>query len=106
MSEESKGVVLACCGLVCSECGAITKGKCQGCHSEKPMSLHCKVKPCVKERNWATCAECGDFTNLKDCKKLNNFISKIFAFIFRSDRIGNLNCIREVGLEKFQEEKA
>lgn len=97
MSEDSREVVLACCGLVCSDCGAFTKGKCQGCHSEKPMNLHCKVKPCVKERNFCSCAECGDFENLRECKKLNNFISKIFGFVFRSDRIGNLERIRESG---------
>lgn len=105
MSEESKEFVLAYCGLVCSQCGAFTKGKCGGCHSDKPMNSHCKVKPCVQQRNYSTCAECADFENLADCKKLNNFISKIFGFIFRSDRIGNLNRIREIGLDKFKEEK-
>ena len=105
MSEESKEFVLACCGLVCSDCGMYKKGRCQGCHSDKPMSMNCKVKPCVLERNYTTCADCVDFANLKDCKKLNNFISKIFAFIFRSDRIGNLNQIKQIGLDKFKEEK-
>ena len=105
MSEDGKEFVLAYCGLVCSECGAFTKGKCQGCHSDKPMNPGCKVKPCSQEKNCTTCANCGDFEDLKECKKLNNFISKIFAFVFRSDRIGNLNRIREVGLDKFKEEK-
>ena len=105
MSEESNEVIVACCGLVCSQCGAYTRGKCGGCHCDKPMNLHCKVKPCVGEKGCGTCAGCVDFDNLKDCKKLNNFISKIFAFIFRSDRLGNLSHIREVGLENFQQEK-
>ncbi len=105
MSEDTKEFVLAYCGLVCSDCGAFTKGKCQGCHSDKPMNLGCKVKPCSQEKNCTTCANCGDFEDLKECKKLNNFISKIFGFIFRSDRIGNLNRIREIGLDKFKEEK-
>ena len=105
MNKESKEFVLAYCGLVCSQCGAFTKGRCQGCHSEKPMNLHCKVKPCAQQRNYTTCSECTDFENLKDCKKLNNFISKIFGFVFHSDRIGNLNRIRGAGIENFKEEK-
>ena len=102
MNADSKEFVLACCGLVCSDCGAYLKGKCDGCHCDKPMNRGCKVKPCVQERNYTCCAECGDFANLKDCKKLNNFISKIFALIFRSDRIGNLNRIRESGIDEFK----
>ena len=105
MSEDSQELILAYCGLVCSDCGAYLKGRCQGCHSEKPMNRGCKVKPCVKKIGCTTCAECTDFANLADCKKLNKWISKIFALIFRSNRIGNLSRIREVGLDKFKEEK-
>ena len=105
MSEDSNELVLAYCGLVCSDCGAYRKGRCRGCHSEKPMNARCKVKPCAQENNCSTCAECKDFENLNDCKKLNNIISKIFALIFRSDRIGNLNRIRQIGLDGFKEEK-
>jgi len=97
--------ILAYCGLVCSNCGMYKKSKCQGCHSAKPMNRHCSMKKCAGGRGFATCADCRDFTNLKECKKLNNLISKFFGLVFRSDRIGNLNQIREVGLEKFKEEK-
>jgi hypothetical protein len=41
---------------------------------------------------------------LKKCKKLNNIISKIFGLIFRSNRIGKLVRIREIGLNGFKEE--
>lgn len=105
MNEESKEFILAHCGLVCSDCGMYIKGRCGGCHSDKPMSLNCKVKPCSQDKSYVTCAQCSDFANLKECKKLNNFTSKIFGFIFRSDRIGNLCSIREIGLEKFKEER-
>lgn len=105
MNDDSKEFILAYCGLVCSECGACKKGKCQGCHSDKPMNRGCKVKPCALEKGYTTCAECVEFENLKDCKKLNNFISKIFGLIFRSDRIGNLERIREIGIEQFQQER-
>ena len=105
MNEESKGFILGCCGLVCTQCGAYLKQRCQGCHSDKPMSMNCKVKPCVQEKNCNCCAECSDFENLKECTKLDNFISKIFGFIFRSNRMGNLDRIRKIGLDKFKEEK-
>ena len=69
------------------------------------MNRNCKVKACASEHGYATCAECTDFENLKECKKLYNFVSRFFGFIFRTDRIGNLNRIREIGLESFKEEK-
>ena len=105
MSEDTKEFVLAYCGLVCSQCGMYLKGRCEGCHSDKPMSLNCKVKPCAQERNYNSCADCVDFENLKECKKLHNFVSRIFGFIFRTNRIANLNRIREIGMDRFKEEK-
>ena len=87
MAECASEKIVAYCGLVCSDCGAYKKGRCGGCHSEKPMNGGCKVKPCAKDRGYCTCAECSEFDNLKDCKKLNNFISKIFGFVFRLDRL-------------------
>jgi len=51
------------------------------------------------------CADCTEFKNLKECEKLNNLVANFFGFIFRTNRIGGLNRIREVGIEKFKEEK-
>ena len=102
MSGNESEKIIAYCGLVCSECGAYKKQKCQGCHSEKPMFKNCPVKKCALENCFSTCADCVEFEDLKQCKKLNNFISKIIGFIFRSDRIGNLNKIREDGLDVFK----
>ena len=106
MSEtNAQNMIVACCGLCCSNCGMYKKEKCQGCHSDRPMNKNCEMKACAMERGYATCAECPDFQDLKECKKLYNIISRFFGFIFRTDRIENLNRIREVGLEKFKEEK-
>ena len=102
MSENGNEKIIAYCGLVCSDCGAYKKHKCQGCHSEKPMFKNCPVKKCAIENSFSTCADCVEFEDLKQCKKLNSFISKIFGLIFRSDRIGNLNKIREKGLDTFK----
>ena len=107
MSTTAEGsselVVLAHCGLLCSRCGMFTRGKCGGCH-EKPMNGRCGVKKCCLEREYATCAECSDFSDLKKCRKLYNFISKIFSFIFRTNRIANLYRVREIGIESFKNE--
>ena len=105
MSNDAKEFVLAYCGLVCSECGMYVKGRCQGCHTDKPMYKSCKVKPCALENNYTSCADCQEFENLRDCKKLNNFVSKIFAIIFRSNRIGNLERIAETGFDSFKAEQ-
>jgi len=94
--------MIAYCGLVCSECGQFKRQKCEGCHSEKPMFKGCKVKKCAADKGISTCAACVEFGDLKQCPKLNNFISKIFKLIFRSDRLGNLEQIRCCGLEKFK----
>ncbi|MBU4486725.1 MAG: DUF3795 domain-containing protein [Candidatus Delongbacteria bacterium] len=105
MNEESRDVIIAYCGLACSNCGMYLKGKCSGCHSEKPMNRNCKMKACAMEHKYVTCADCIDFENLKDCRKLNNMISKFFGFIFHTDRIGNLDRIREIDFDAFKEEK-
>ena len=105
MTDDSGEFILAYCGLVCSECGAYRKGRCGGCHSDKPMNGRCKVKPCAQEKNCSCCALCGEFEDVKDCKKLNNFVSKMFARVFRSDRLGNLDRIKEVGVDGFKKER-
>ena len=103
--KKKSDVIIAYCGLCCTNCGAFKKGRCKGCQSEKPMNRNCKMKKCAIEHNYTTCAECSDFENFKDCKKLNNLISKFFGFVVGTDRIGNLQRIKEIGIEKFKEEK-
>ena len=104
MEAASVEKIVAYCGLVCNDCGAFKKNRCGGCYCEKPMNMGCKVKPCAVDRGYGTCAECCDFDEFADCKKLNNFISRIFAFIFKSNRIGNLKRIRQIGLDEFKRE--
>ena len=105
MNQEQNDVIVAYCGLVCTYCGMYQKGKCEGCHSDKPMNKNCKMKACAMERGYVTCADCSDFENLKDCRKLNNLVSKFFGFIFHTNRIGNLYRIREIGMDAFKAEK-
>jgi hypothetical protein len=103
MSNPTQEPIIAYCGLVCSNCGAYLKDRCAGCHSDKPMNRNCSMKACAMERGYTTCAECDEFTDLKQCNKLNNLVSKFFGFIFGTDRIGNLERIREGGLPAFRE---
>ncbi|MBW1670308.1 MAG: hypothetical protein JRJ43_07395 [Deltaproteobacteria bacterium] len=56
------------------------------------------------DNEYDTCADCKDFQDLRECRKLNNIISKIFGFFAETNRIESLNCIREMGLEKFKAE--
>jgi len=63
------------------------------------MFKNCPVKRCVTAKGCATCAGCADFENLKACRKLNSFVSKLFAQIFRTRRIDNLERIRTIGVE-------
>lgn len=106
MSATVPDVIVARCGLVCSNCGAFRAGRCQGCHSERPMFRNCPVKACTSQRGCTTCADCTEFADLRQCGKLWNWISRVFAAIFRSDRIGGLERIREIGLEAFKAERA
>lgn len=95
-------MVIAYCGIVCSDCGAFKKGKCEGCLSGKQRFSSCPVRKCNIEKNQQTCAECASFDNFRNCKKLWNIFAKIFYYIFRSNRIGNLDRIRKIGLEEFK----
>ena len=95
-----KTQLVAYCGLYCGNCGSYKKGKCKTCKDGGGFT-RCQVRKCCVELNYQTCAACE---KLKNCRTLDNFISKFFAFIFRSNRKGNLREIREIGLEKWVEE--
>lgn len=92
---------VAYCGLWCAGCGAFKKGKCSGCKEEGGLKS-CPVRICSKERNYLTCAQCESYTI---CKKLNNFILKMFSLVFKSNRMDNLTKIKEKGIEVFIAER-
>lgn len=88
---------VAVCGLFCGNCGNYQRGRCKGCAVQAWLK-GCRVRACAFERGFATCAECEE---METCRILNNFISKIFSFIFRTDKMGSLRMIRDEGMEKF-----
>ena len=89
--------LVAYCGLYCGACRAYKSGKCPGCqHNDK--ATWCAVRDCCRDRSANSCAECADFADAKDCRKFNNFISRLFGLVFRSDRAACIAQIRAVGL--------
>ena len=99
-----KGLV-AHCGLYCAACGSYLKGRCPGCHTNEKATW-CKVRSCCIENGFASCADCKEFDDPKQCRKFHNFFSRIFGIIFRSDRAKCIARIKEVGIEQYAGEMA
>lgn len=89
------GNEIAACGLVCANCGRYRKGKCPGCRDYEKATW-CAVRTCCLEHGWRSCADCT-LMPLGECRKFNNLMSKLFSLLFRSDRHGCIERIREVG---------
>ncbi|HUU41226.1 MAG TPA: DUF3795 domain-containing protein [Desulfatiglandales bacterium] len=94
----SDPTLVAYCGLYCGACKAYLKDKCQGCH-DNVKATWCKVRSCCRGNQYSSCAECKEFSDPNDCKMFNNIISKIFSFIFRSNRAACIQQIREIGIQ-------
>ena len=87
--------LIAYCGLYCGSCRKYLSGKCPSC--QQLASPHwCKIRACCIDKKIASCAECSLETP-NDCKTFNNPISKVFKFIFGSDREKSILFIREKG---------
>ena len=97
--------LVAYCGLYCGECGKLKRGRCPGCAGNEKAAW-CKIRSCCMEHGYASCAECKDFEDLEDCRKLNNLMAKGFAFIFRSNRIEGLRKIRKASRLEYAREMA
>ncbi|MBN1625438.1 MAG: DUF3795 domain-containing protein [Deltaproteobacteria bacterium] len=94
--------LVAFCGLYCGACRAYLNDRCRGC-KENSKATWCKIRICCMENGYRSCADCKDFKDVNDCRKFNNFISKIFAFVFRSNRKACIEQIREKGNGKHAE---
>jgi len=95
--------LVAFCGLYCGACGKYLKGSCLGC-KENEKAVWCKIRTCCIDANYANCSECQDYENVLECKKFNNFMAKVFAVIFKSDRPACISRIKEIGLDVFATE--
>jgi len=97
--------LVACCGLYCGACRSYLVGRCPGCRAND-RARWCKVRTCCIGHGCSTCAACAEFADPMVCGKFNNFISKVFAFVFRSDRAACIEQIRRVGLQGHAEDMA
>ncbi|MCK9617710.1 MAG: DUF3795 domain-containing protein [Lentimicrobiaceae bacterium] len=92
--------LVAFCGLYCGACKKYLTDKCPGC-IENDKAGWCSVRSCCMNNGYNSCADCREYTNAMDCKKFNNFISKIFGFLFNSDRNACIETIKKVGYDSF-----
>ncbi len=94
----SDPALVACCGLYCGACKRYLKGRCPGCR-ENQKATWCKVRSCCMQDSLASCADCTRHANPNDCRKFDNFVARIFAFVFRSNRAACIQQIRDLGLQ-------
>ena len=95
--------LVSACGLYCGGCHKFLKGNCPGCR-ETQKAAWCKIRTCIQDRGYATCAECQTFENVHDCKKFNTLFAKFFALIFKSDRKASLELISQIGPAAYAQE--
>ncbi len=87
--------LIAYCGLYCGACRKFSSGKCPGC-KQLALPHWCKIRTCCIGQNFNSCADCALETP-NACTKFNNPISKVFAFIFGSNREKCIQTIRQNG---------
>lgn len=92
------------CGLYCGACKRYNSGGCPGC-AKNEKATWCKTRTCNIEKGYRSCADCS-LSNLRECGKLHNFISKAFGMVFNTDRIAGLTLIREQGYGAFAQQMA
>lgn len=91
--------LIAYCGLYCGACKAYLSERCPGCRENSKAASWCKIRVCCADHGYSSCAECAEFKNVSDCKKFNNFMSKLFGLLFKSDRKACIEQIRSQGRE-------
>jgi len=92
---------IAACGLYCGACRKFLSGKCPGCKNNEKASW-CKIRQCCIDKGYSNCADCEQ--EVRNCKIYSNFISKVFALLFNSDRPACIDYIKEHGRTAFAEE--
>lgn len=92
--EKPQGVSF--CGLYCNNCRKYKKGRCPGCLKNEKATW-CKIRKCCMKHSYRTCAECREMTP-RQCKNYNNIFAKFFEVVFKSDRKGSIDYIREHGI--------
>ena len=99
-SNAHTNKAVAFCGLYCGNCTRFKNGKCSGCMKNNKASW-CKIRSCCIEKNISSCAECLDFSLVKQCSKYNNVFAKLIEFVTRTDRSLCIQKIKSEGKESF-----
>ena len=102
---EANAQCVAYCGLYCGACGAYRKERCPGCHGNEKATW-CKVRTCCIAKGYASCADCTQFSDPRDCRMFNNAIAKLIGFVLRSDRAACIQQIKSLGLEGHAQQMA
>lgn len=102
-TKTSHPDLIAYCGLYCGACKAYVSSRCPGCR-KNGRAKWCKLRSCAIQAGYATCADCVQHTDPRRCAKYHNWISRVFGFVFRSNRAACIDRIREVGRESFARE--
>lgn len=97
--------LVAYCGIYCGACRSYAIGRCPGCRKSEKATW-CKVRTCCINNKYATCANCTTHCDPRACKVYHNPISRLFGFVFRSNRAACIQRIREVGTTTFAREMA
>jgi hypothetical protein len=103
MHTIEPSTLVAPCSIFCGSCYKYKKGSCPSCRNNDKATW-CKIRICTKDHGYRTCADCRQFSDVNTCTKFNNFFSKIFALIFRSDRKASLSRIAEIGINAYAQE--
>lgn len=97
--------LISYCGFYCGACPKFTKGQCEGCKGDNSLCAvgykACKVRPCCKENEYNTCADCNIYASVKDCRIYNPFMIKLGQFITATNRRKGIEMIKEKGELEF-----
>ncbi len=96
--------LVAYCGLYCGACRSYLNGKCPGC-AGNIKATWCTIRQCCMDNEFKSCADCN-LMALNSCKKFNNFVGKVFGFVFNSDRAVCIAAIKEKGYSAFATDMA
>lgn len=92
--------LIAKCGLYCGACKRYLKGGCPGCEENSKASW-CKVRSCCIEHDYASCADCTDYADPKECGKYNTFVARMIGMVLRSDRRACIMKIKSDGHDSY-----
>lgn len=97
--------LISYCGFYCGACSQFEKGQCLGCKGDNPKCAvgykACKVRPCCIGKGISSCAECNEYSSVKDCKIYNPFLIRFGQFVTRTNRRKGIEMIKEKGENEF-----